>query len=73
MTLGINKQTRPFFLELHVLDLSSNSFNGSIPTQFLKQLFFDESGGETPTDYILNKKDQFSTVQHTKSRNKKER
>jgi hypothetical protein len=35
---GMNKQNHPFFAELQVLDLSSNSFNGSIPTQFLKQL-----------------------------------
>jgi len=28
----------PFFTELQVLDLSSNSFNGSIPIGFLKQL-----------------------------------
>ncbi|PAN35585.1 hypothetical protein PAHAL_6G219300 [Panicum hallii] len=33
----MNKQTNPFFLKLQVLDLSSNYFNGSIPTRFLKQ------------------------------------
>ncbi|CAO2188372.1 unnamed protein product [Urochloa humidicola] len=34
---GMNKQTHPFFQELQVLDLSSNSFNGSIPIRFFKQ------------------------------------
>jgi hypothetical protein len=31
--------------------------------------FFDEIGGEAPTDYILIKKN--NQLQHTKSRNKK--
>ncbi|CAO2202008.1 unnamed protein product [Urochloa humidicola] len=33
----MNKQTHSFFPKLQVLDLSSNSFNGSLPARFLKQ------------------------------------
>jgi Leucine-rich repeat (LRR) protein len=49
---GMNKQTGPSFPELQVLDLSSNSLNGRIPTRFLKQFKAMMVSSGAPSMYV---------------------